>query len=175
MDIVTKVLCFREGGHTDRCHTLPHRTDGSVAKHSWNMAMMYLVICPQPSLDILARILAHDIHERWDSDVTFWAKRLNKDLGDAIKDAEYKTNDRLGLSNAEPDIWQRSLDLIEFVMYADEEINTAGNRGFEQPRKDTAKILHASVHQMPPELAHFWQNYDQHGWRRTSDETPGGL
>jgi 5'-deoxynucleotidase YfbR-like HD superfamily hydrolase len=171
MDNIRKSLALREGGYTQRMHTVPVLGDTSVARHSWNMASLLWVLHPNPSQDLVWSVLFHDVPERWVGDTPSPAKySINPALGKELKEAELKVEAALGLEfglNEEERRWLKALDILEFVMYCDDQ-SALGNQNVKTGRANAMRTLDKPW--VPEEVQLFLLNYK---WQRTNDIVPG--
>lgn len=172
IDIFTLVQAIREGGHTERVHTVPHLLDASVAKHSWNMAAMLALLYPEASKNLILAAIFHDVSERWIGDTPAPAKySIEPDLGHMLHRAESKVERALGIMQMtltpEEKTWLKAIDILEFVMYCSDEL-AMGNRHIEVSLRNARAIL--SGDWVPRALREFAESYE---WRRTSDLIEG--
>ncbi len=123
-----RVMAIREGGWTDRMHTVlkhrPYRVDG----HSWGVAVLAWTMFPaECNSSLLAACLLHDVPERWVGDSPHPAKyQLTEGtLADVLHHAEEAVVKTLELgvwlSDREQQIL-RFCDLLECLLWAKEEI-----------------------------------------------------
>ena len=63
-DIIRRVQAIRECGHVERAHSTPHHGSYSNAAHSWQLAVLIILLHPAPSARLIMAALFHDIPER---------------------------------------------------------------------------------------------------------------
>ena len=126
-----KLIAFREGGWTERMHTVPHHGTYQVGLHSWQVAMIIIALHPDPSAALIKACLAHDMPERWVGDTPHTVKKIfNPALGRELHTTEEVFLDELGLAfslTEEEKKWLAFGDMFEFVMWCDEQM-AMGNR-----------------------------------------------
>lgn len=169
--LTRQVQALREGGHTQRLHTVPHLGDASVATHSWNMAVMYLQLCPEPKLNVVKHILEHDVAERWIGDTPAPAKyAINPELGRACHAAEALVEAALDIESdlpKEDQRWVKGLDLFELMLYCEDQL-AIGNRNVELTGENCRVILRE--HWVPQLIKDMATHYV---WSRTCDIVEG--
>lgn len=171
-DIVRKVQALREGGHTQRLHTVPVHLDASVAKHSWNMAVLLNTLWPDAPKHLIMACLLHDVSERWIGDTPAPAKySIHPPLAKALHAAESKVEDALGIMQVEltreEQAWLKGIDILELVMHAEDEINL-GNNHLDVTLRNAQAILDDEW--VPEPIREFARAYR---WQRTSDLVEG--
>ena len=158
---------LREGGMTQRLHTIPTHRHYDVAQHSWTMAALLFALHPDPSRELIYSCLFHDVAERWVGDTPAPAKWwIAPDLGTALKKAEEKIGDILGINFALDDrdrAWLRGLDILELYLYCMDEV-ALGNRHIEECMVVCAKLLHED--RVPAEIKGWLKGKT---WGRTTD------
>lgn len=169
------VPLYREAGHVERCHTVPHHGAYSVGKHSWDAATLLLLLNPSPSLELVKAMLWHDVPERWTGDAPATAKWNSAALAVAHRELEALISPRIGLpdtSRLTPDErnWLGAIDRLELWLWAWEQ-GFLGNRNADRvrwnveawfSRKRTEGIIPAAVDDF---MKHYHHN-------RTRDELP---
>lgn len=170
-EVIRRAQATREGGHTQRFHTVPVLGDASNARHQWGVAALYLQLHPEPKRDTLAHILMHDVAERWVGDTPAPAKyAMNPDLNKELLRAERLVENALDLPlQLEPGElkWVKSLDILECLMFAEDQI-ALGNRNLEHTRDNCRAILRDGAY--PEVVREFAASYT---WSRTRDIVPG--
>lgn len=171
-NLINMVKAHREAGDVQRLHTVPVVGDASVAKHSWNMAMILWLLHPSPSLKLIMQALTHDNCERWTGDIPAPAKyRMFPALGAEMKAAEIKVADALGLDftlSDEDQKWVRAADLLEFLMYCEDQL-AMGNENMRRSLDNVRRHLTESDW-IPEKIRVFAYAYQ---WFRTSDVVEG--
>lgn len=121
-DLARAVRSAREAAHVERCHTKPHHGSYSTGAHSYGMLAMALILHPAPSLALLREIAFHDAGERWVGDIPWMAKQAHPELRKAYEAAEEAELERHnipgGVLSLEDREWLAALDLLEFYMWA---------------------------------------------------------
>lgn len=135
------IKAFREGGQVKRFHTVPIVGEQTVGAHSYNVLSLLLVLCENPSIQLIKAVLWHDVAERWLGDVPPPAKWASRDFNDTYSRLERKLNKRLGLpelSQVEEN-WLNAVDKIELLLFCDEQIEGFGNNNLKDTR---GRVLH---------------------------------
>lgn len=122
-DVINTIYAAREGGHTERCHTLPHHGSYSVGKHQYDALSLLLILHPNPSGHLIRAVLWHDVAERWVGDMPAPAKWFNPALRQELEVAEGHVDDKLGLINwgalSDDDRqWLDEVDRLEVMLWA---------------------------------------------------------
>ncbi len=142
---IERIQVTREAGQVQRCHIVPHIGDASDAQHSWNMATMYRILCPEPKLDVVWCILHHDNHERYTGDAPMSAKMMAqsssrahiREFRDSLSAFDEHITYQMGDYFELPDedwAWVKGLDMLEFYLFCHDQL-AFGNRRFERPAK----------------------------------------
>lgn len=171
MNRVERLRRLREGGHTQRAHTLPYHGSYSVAEHSWNVAT--IIIClwrENVPASLLLAALMHDVTERWTGDGPGPAKWFNDDLDAAHKKAESFVENSLGIENwmqlaHYQAAWLKSCDVLELWLWSLDQINM-GNRNAEAIKADCELWVSDHLTIVPPHVLKVFQHYK---WKRTRD------
>lgn len=171
-DLIRKAQALREGGHTQRLHTVPVHLDASVAKHSCNMAILLNLMWPDAPKHLIIACLLHDHSERWVGDTPAPAKySIEPELGHLLHRAEAKVEAVLGIMQMEltphEQSWLKAMDILEFVMHCEDE-RAMGNRHIETSLRNARAILTGDWVPTPVRL--FLERYE---WSRTSDLIDG--
>lgn len=130
--IITRIRAAREGGHVERCHTVPHLGSYSVGKHSFDAVSLLLLLHPEPgpSVNLIKGVLWHDVGERWVGDSPSPAKWFNPAFGEAYEAAEKEALLRSGfyieLTPRETD-WLKAVDRLELLLWALDQV-AIGNK-----------------------------------------------
>lgn len=121
---IAKIKAMREGGETERVHTLPHHGSYSVGKHSFDALSLLLLLHDNPSVDLIKAVLWHDIAERWIGDMPAPAKWANPRLNFEYEQAEVVINEKIGLGalylnlNEDDRTWLDEVDRLEVMLWA---------------------------------------------------------
>ncbi len=167
--ILNKVLQLREASCVERAHTVRHSTDYSVGKHSFDMLLLLEVLHPNPSLKLYQAIIRHDLHERWNGDTPFPAKRMFPELKSAMTESTKQVEDVLGIKydiTEDEELWLRSLDMVEFYLWALDELN-AGNKHMLRCIEDAQTTLKNM--KLPSQVEMFLEQLRVNGWHRTDE------
>lgn len=133
-----------EASHVQRWHTMPHLTDASLGKHMWGVATIVLVLCPNPSVALLAACLTHDLHERWSGDTPYPARAENALLAQGEKEVQEQVWAALdhgnweNLLSDEERFWKQFADMAECALWARHE-TMMGNAYLDQARLGALK------------------------------------
>jgi hypothetical protein len=164
------VLAIREGGWTERMHCVPHHGEYSVAKHSWAVASLIALLCPNASNNLIMAALWHDVPERWVGDTPAPAKYwLNPELGRELKMTERMIEDELGIRiplSEEERQWLAACDVLECLMWTHEQLQM-GNQLVRPTMKSCIEQLQEMP--LPEELklfiaAHKFEVSETTGW-----------
>lgn len=119
--------------HTRRFHTVPTIGYQTVAEHSGRVAMMLMMICENPSANLLKAALIHDLPECVTGDIPAPAKWRNPDLSQALHRIERKFEDDTGLFvelNSEEEMLLKFADSLECGFFCVDQM-MLGNRNLE--------------------------------------------
>lgn len=130
-----------------RCHSSTVIGDYPIAIHCFNMINMYLILCPKPKVETIRELTMHDAGELITGDIYHWSKRMHG-LGEAAKQVEDHARDaaRVALYDLYPEdfMWISSLDLLEFYLFADDQLYI-GNKHFLKDHQRSWKALQAMI------------------------------
>lgn len=152
-----EILWFtREAGNVIRNHnwqTIRNQTDGH---HSYNAAMIYMIMNPDPKMDVLFELLVHDLGERGAGDLPAPARWSDPVLAERYEDLEEKVRSNFGLGgyddwSTEDMLWIKTCDALEFAMYCLEERHL-GNRYSETKLDAVVESLLARYDAIPSQL-----------------------
>lgn len=170
--LINLVKAHREAGDVRRMHTVPVVTDPSVCRHSWNMAILLWLLHPKPTFELVMKALTHDNAERWIGDTPSPAKyKINPGIKEELDIAEAQVNELIGCEfdlSEEDARWVRAVDLLEFLMFCEDELYI-GNQNV----KSSLVNVRAHIQQsdwVPGKIKVFARDY--HGGR-TFDTVPG--
>jgi hypothetical protein len=128
MNLNDRILAIREGGQTQRCHTMQYLGPYNVAIHSYNALNLLLLIYPgEPSLNLIKAVQWHDTPERWTGDVPTPAKMAESILRSILIGIEAKILDALQIGEVfkkltqEERNWLTAVDLLELYIWANEQ------------------------------------------------------
>jgi len=166
MNPVERVIKMRECSRVERCHTLPHHGSYTDGQHSHDMVSLYLVLCPEPSLEVVKAIHVHDYGERWCGDMPAPTKWAEPDLGRLLQRLEEGCVQRLGfettLTTTELE-WLKALDGLEVFLWANDQV-AMGNRNAQNVIDNIN--LNFQTAKLPQPVRDFLRDYQ---WTRTSD------
>ncbi len=164
-----RVQAIREGGHTERAHTIPHHGGYSVAAHTWNVVALILLLHPNPSLELVKAAMFHDVAERYAGDIPGHAKYWHSPaLGNIHEQLEKKLEIRMGIVFSltwEERRWLKGCDLLEFYMWCHDQ-EALGNRHVEHVKTNVLLYIEENPLSMPPQIIDFINKYQ---WERTHD------
>jgi len=175
MNKFERLRAFREAGRVQRCHTVPHRGEYSVAEHSWQVALLLLVLHPNPSPALLREALLHDVAERWTGDVPAPAKWASPDLAKALRTLEGQiggTSYGLALANLVASLseeerwWLHGCDLLELHLWCLDQRDGEGNKNVQQVLLNIEVWFSQHAEQVPRAVLLFYRDYK---WERGSD------
>jgi 5'-deoxynucleotidase YfbR-like HD superfamily hydrolase len=162
---------LREAGNVRRCHTLPHHGEYTVGKHSYDAAMLLLVLYPNASKNLLKAVLIHDLAERWTGDtpapMKWAAEDFHKELI-RVEDACIKT---LGFDcfphlTSEEEMWVDIVDKVELYCWCQDQM-ALGNRNADPVQKNLLEYF--AEKDWPQEVYYFISRYR---WVRSPDQLP---
>lgn len=174
---VRKSTQLREASAVERCHTTPHHWSYTVGQHSYNAAVLLLVLHPTlfedllklPSGRLLLAVLFHDTHERWTGDLYGPAKWMYPELGRIHNEAADDINEKLGLGflselDAESFAWIKAIDRVELRQWALDQL-AGGNQHVRAIEQRGAEELGRMA--LPPRVTDFldaleWTRTDEH-------------
>lgn len=169
---VLRVRLLREGGHVQRCHNLPHHGEYSVAAHSWHVAILLMVLHPNPSKELLLAALTHDVAERWTGDVPAPAKWASPKLKDHLDALEGGIEIALGIASqltTEEQRWLKACDLLELELWCMDQI-ALGNKVALKVQQNITLWYNQNWRSWPEPVRVF---YLARCWKRGEDDPPG--
>ena len=83
-----QILLAIEGGRVKRCHCFPTHSNQTVGLHTFNAVSMLLILCPDPTINMIKALQFHDMAERCLGDMPAPAKERNPDLCSHYEDVE---------------------------------------------------------------------------------------
>jgi 5'-deoxynucleotidase YfbR-like HD superfamily hydrolase len=164
-----KSAILREASRVERSHTMPHHGSYTNGQHSYDMAMLLMLLYPTHSHNLMKAVLVHDIPERYMGDMPGPAKESDGELGKRIAIIETRVARSLGIEfelTNEERIWLKALDRTELLLWAKEQV-AMGNQNAQTVIGRLASWF--GRNRIPTPVAEFIQN---HVWTRTPDEFP---
>lgn len=168
MDNNKKFLAIREGGQTQRCHTMQYIHPYNVAIHSYNALSLLLVLHPNPSVNLIKAVLWHDVPERWTGDVPSPAKWASTNLKEALDLLEQKILIALDISDAFQQLtkeelqWLTAVDLLELWVWGKEQFQLGNTDMQTMLMKVWYKVLDCGVQEGIDFMNNFeWQRCDE--------------
>lgn len=164
-----RLSILREAGAVERSHVMPHHGSYTVGKHSFDMALLLLVLHPDPSINLLKACLVHDLGERFTGDVPHPAKMLDGEMAKRLARMEHAAHEKLGTTvdlTTEERAWLVGLDQIEFLLWLKDQL-ALGNANAATPY--AAQLVALTTRDLPPELKDFLSS---HQWQRHPDTFP---
>lgn len=166
--LVERVLQFREGGHVERAHTVPHHGSYSVAVHSWQATGLLLALHPDPSADLIKAVLLHDVQERWTGDMPRHVGRnfgvMRAFFGHATERAQRSLGIAIKLTGEEAR-WLRAIDGLEFLLWCYDQ-EALGNKHVSGYKSNQWAWFLERPKEIPKPIREFLKAYH---WKRTSD------
>lgn len=149
-----RVLAIREGGWTDRMHTVlklrSYRNDG----HQWGVATLCDQFFPDASKDLLRACLYHDVPERWCGDSPYPAKkRYEPEIGRLLEEVEGRFAKllHLDIELTEAEQWKLNFcDMLELGLWTREEL-ALGNKLMRGTFKNVLTVLEGMAAGLSPE------------------------
>lgn len=163
------ITMLREASNVTRCHTLPHHGEYTVGKHSYDAAMLLMVLNPEASFSLVKAVLFHDVGERWTGDTPAPAKWADGELGKRLSQLERRCLNRLGLEiQLTPDEreWLAAVDIIEMLLWCKDQL-AMGNMNAAAVIGNI--ISYMDQMKLPKAAREF---VEKHQWTRTSDQLP---
>jgi len=167
-ELVERALRFREGGHVERAHTVPHHGSYSVATHSWHAAGLLLALHPDPSVALIKAVLLHDVQERWTGDMPRHTGRLFLDMRADFRAATVVAQMVLGIAidlTAEERQWLHAIDGLEFLLWCYDQ-EALGNKHVSGYKANQWKWFLERPTELPKPVKEFLKAYH---WKRTDD------
>lgn len=168
--IAQTVLKLRECSNVQRCHTIPHRDEYTVGKHSHDALVLLLTLFPNISRDAIVAMTYHDYAERWVGDMPCTAGWDDVSLGTAYRRAEAAVFEQEGVDlpflHEVEDHILRVVDKLELWLWSMEQLahgNVSVN-GCLNRLNDYFEGLSAQE-RLPEPVAEVLREYR---WRRTS-------
>lgn len=169
LDSTLRVIKLRECSKVERCHTLPHHGSYTDGQHSYDAAMLYIALCPNPNWGVVGAFLVHDLGERWVGDLPAPVKWVDAELAQRHQALENRCLRALGFTinlNAEEACWLKAVDSLELWIWAHEQL-AMGNAGAAVVIGNLNSYL--SRTQLPEQVVAFIKDYQ---WTRTPDLIP---
>ena len=159
-DTDTAIDWMRQVATIRRCHSSTIVGEYPIGIHCFNMVSMYLIMCSTPRVKTIREILMHDAGELLTGDLYHVGKKYGG-LGVASKRVEDLARDKakVPLLDLFPEDfqWIHSLDLLEFWLFADDQLHL-GNRNFEADHRRAWASLKNMV--LPKPIRDFIQRID---------------
>lgn len=172
MNLNERILAIREGGQTQRCHTLPHSGEYNVATHSYNaLSLLFLLYPGEPSQGLVKAVLWHDVPERWTGDVPApakWASPVLKNILDSLEDRIFEKLELLNIFtelSEEEQNWLTAVDLLELYIWGKEQ-EALGNQSAKELNKRVIELVKKKQEKIPKKVWKFIKNFN---WSRTPE------
>lgn len=128
-----RILYTRQAGYVDRCHT--HRIIGTytVAQHSFNMLTLLKILHPNPSQNLIWKIIGHDLPELWTGDIPHTVKQLSNSIKEELEIFENNIFTIIGFESDidnEEEKWLKGLDMLELFLFCYEQ-EKLGNKSLK--------------------------------------------
>lgn len=165
---VDSVLRAREGGHTERCHGIPHFGSYPVSSHTFDMLVLVEFLHPAPTLALYRAVLRHDLHERYLGDIPGRVKSSHPDLYREWKNATERVVAALGDVELTGDErrWLDAVDKLELLLWCEDQL-AMGNKNVTRVMGDVRDRLANS--DLPQEISQFLGVFR---WQRTNEMRP---
>ena len=153
-----RILLAIEGGRVKRCHCFPTHSDPTVGLHVYNAMSMLLILCPDPTINMIKALQFHDNAERFLGDMPSPAKHKDPSLG-----AHYETVEKeilieynmYPVLNERETMWVNAMDLMEFLIFIKHELNL-GNKYAQQRFNRICAYIEKT--KMPLPVVEFYTN-----------------
>ena len=129
-----RVLLAIEAGRVKRCHCFPTNSDPTVGLHVFGAVSMLLILCPDPTINMIKALQFHDNAERFLGDLPSPAKVNCPELKEVYEAEEEHILIKYGMRPQLDDRerrWVHAMDLMEFLMFIKHELNL-GNKYAQQ-------------------------------------------
>jgi 5'-deoxynucleotidase YfbR-like HD superfamily hydrolase len=116
-----------------RWHTMSYLIhEDTVGHHSHGVAMIVLILHPDPSAQLLKAALVHDLGEKYTGDMSHWTKKERPDLAETLEELENKVLQERYLdyhpAYEEDQHWLKAADALHAWMVLRENV-LCGNLG----------------------------------------------
>lgn len=155
-----QVEFVRLAAYVKRMHV--HRIHGDYTSHEHvnNMLNMYLILNPNPTMEGVKAIQWHDAGEQGPGDIPSPAKPCFG-LGHVINKVERCVRENFGLEvenlSAEDILWMKGLDVVEFYLFCQDQMNMGNNFIVPKAVKVQAHLDNlVNTALMPPELSDYY-------------------
>ena len=172
--MVKAVKFAREAAEVQRTHGTPGLGDHSIAKHSFNMVTLLLILRPDAPRELIIACLKHDIPERITGDMPSPAKKAGIQNHDAQERAEHNIhmavfgeNEFLDLSD-ENKKWLSGLDMLDFYCYCKDQL-MLGNRRVNTQMQRFHKRMKTTSHLYPVEIVDLYHLIKDDPWEQMPD------
>lgn len=175
MNLIERILAIREGGQTQRCHTIPHLGEYSVASHSYNALNLLLLLYPgDPRVELIKAVQWHDVPERWTGDIPAPAKWASKELKGVLDTIEQQVLEKLGILDTFQELtegelnWLSGVDLLELWLWSKEQIYL-GNKNMVDMERRVHRLFEERDSKTPQEIKDFLGSFwiECGDWKRT--------
>ena len=153
-----RILLAIEGGRVERCHCFPTNSRPTVGLHTFNAVSMLLILCPDPTINMIKALQFHDMAERFLGDMPSPVKQKEKSLCFHYEKIENFILIEYGMYpklDEREQMWVRAMDLLEFLMFIKHELNL-GNK-YAQQRYDRI-CAYIEKTKMPLPVVEFYMN-----------------
>lgn len=172
--MVKAIKFSREAAEVQRTHGTPGLGDHSIAKHSFNMVTMLLILRPDAPRDLIIACLKHDIPERITGDMPSPAKKAGIQNDDAQETAEYNIQMAVFGEYEVEDLsvedkkWLAGLDMLDFYCYCKDQLMFGNRRVNTQMKRFHARMPH-SAHLYPVEIMDMYYKIKDDPWEQMPD------
>ena len=168
---LTRVKLMREASSVKRCHAIPTIGHYDIGQHSFGMLCLLFTLNPNPSINLVRAIMAHDFPERFTGDIPApgkWLGILNIGATERVEDCIIEF---LGFSVSLSDIeksWLKGLDMLEYFLWTEDQI-VLGNSNVTLNRRTALDWLLDESNQIPEKIRWFTMLVVTYRWKRLSD------
>lgn len=164
-----RVIQARECSRVERAHTLPHHGSYTNGQHSHDAITLYLILCPEPKMEVIKAIHLHDYGERWCGDIPAPTKWAAPDVGKRLHALESRCLTAMGLGftiSNEDVAWLKGVDSLELWLWAHDQMAMGNSNAVSVVGNLNAFFTKA---ELPDEIVSFIKDYQ---WTRTPDTLP---
>lgn len=153
-----RVLLAIEGGRVERCHCFPTNSRPTVGQHTFGAVSMLLILCPDPTINMIKALQFHDMGERFLGDLPSPAKKKCPELKEVYEKEEGSILIKYGMLPILDDrekSWVHAMDLMEFLMFIKHELNLGNSYAQQRFNRICAYIEKT---EMPLPVVDFYVN-----------------
>lgn len=167
-DKLTRVYRAREGGHVERCHTVPHVGTYKVSEHTAQMLFLLDVLYPSATLRLWRAVLHHDLSEAITGDVPGGVGKVDPELRKVYEEATEVISEEFGWGDEDltdhERRWLAALDKLELYLWCHDQANL-GNDHAAPIMEFLEQWFFDRRNELPQNVRKFLAKYE---WRRVS-------